>query len=392
MKKYWHIIFLGILTLLFLLPNSTWAACPSGKTVPDACEDTADLKAPGAETPPAAGGGGGLGPILPECAKNGRCGLCDLVQVAVNFGEFLFAISGALLLLFFAYGGFLMLVSGGNPTTVGKGKSVLVNSVIGILIVFTAYMGVNFIITSVTKGSFNWSGNLECKELPKEVGWVAGLTGQGAGGAETGGVAGGVPTPQTCEQQVNIHADCVDNNGCGDCGYCGLPEKKCKPKKNDKDFCQASEIVGGSANGLCKSNLCTSGACTAQAGGSTPPPSGNQEICKTQKNPGGYGFNIGGFLCNKGQVVTCTSQKTCADTGTYAYCDKAGLCEWTWLKSQNSLCAPGMVYLNDKSNYVCRNPLTSSYRCACAGLAGISYDADDDGCTPKSGTCQLSGH
>lgn len=231
MKKHWHIIFLGILTLLFLLPNSTWAACPAGKTAPDACKSTADqcgsegwcgcdksttsefkcmdktkgegcveklcpgtgsnqcckLKAasatPSTSTAAAGGGGGTFGPILPECVVNGRCSLCDMIQTMVNFGEFLFAVSGALLLLFIFYGGFLMLISGGNPQTVGKGKSAMVNAVIGILIVFTAYMGVNFIIAAVT-GNWDWAGNLKCAPLPKEEPWVAGIAGQGAGGEQ----------------------------------------------------------------------------------------------------------------------------------------------------------------------------------------------------------------
>ncbi len=165
-------------------------------------------------------GGGNLGPLLPACAATGRCTLCDLIQVAVNFGEFLFAIVGALVLLFFVYGGFRMIISGGKPAEIEKGKSAMVNAVIGILIVFLAYSGVNFIITAVVKQGWSWTGNLHCAPLPAPIQYTAPSESQGAGGpgSTSGGgapVSGG-QTPQTAPPAQPItQTECLNKSGTG---------------------------------------------------------------------------------------------------------------------------------------------------------------------------------
>ena len=71
-----------------------------------------------------AGGGGFLRLQLPECIDDGDCGLDDIVQTGVNFANFLFGISGAILLATFVYGGVLYLTagSGGN---VSKAKDMI---------------------------------------------------------------------------------------------------------------------------------------------------------------------------------------------------------------------------------------------------------------------------
>lgn len=82
-------------------------------------------------------GGGFLRLELPSCTKTGNCGLDDIVQTGVNFANFLFGISGAILLATFVYGGVLYLTagSGGN---VGKAKDMIKNALIGMVLVFGA--------------------------------------------------------------------------------------------------------------------------------------------------------------------------------------------------------------------------------------------------------------
>lgn len=108
--------------------------------------------------------------ISNQCVEQGRCTLCEMIQTVVNVGLFLLGIAGAIVLLFFVYGGFMMLISGGNPDRINKGKSILVNSTIGIAIAFLAYATISFIISSVTQQGpgFNWSSNLQCAPLPAE--------------------------------------------------------------------------------------------------------------------------------------------------------------------------------------------------------------------------------
>lgn len=56
---------------------------------------------------------------------------------------------GSIALLMFIYGGFTWLVSGGNSEKVKKGKDILIWSAIGLVIIFSSYALVNFVISSI---------------------------------------------------------------------------------------------------------------------------------------------------------------------------------------------------------------------------------------------------
>lgn len=103
----------------------------------------------------------GQAAILPECGSFGTCGLCDIVQVIVNFGLFLLAISGAMTLLFIVYGGFFWLIAGGSPDRVSKGKNIIINSAIGLAIIFCAYVTIVGFVALVTN-NWDWSAKLTC--------------------------------------------------------------------------------------------------------------------------------------------------------------------------------------------------------------------------------------
>jgi predicted small integral membrane protein len=106
--------------------------------------------------------------ILPDCVADGRCTLCDMVQVAVNIGTFIIGLIGAVTLGFFIYGGLIMLTSAGKADWVKKGKDIIINSTIGLAIVFLAYTGVTAVIAVVT-GGWDWENKLTCAPLPAET-------------------------------------------------------------------------------------------------------------------------------------------------------------------------------------------------------------------------------
>ena len=56
---------------------------------------------------------------------------------------------GSVALLMFIYGGFTWLVSGGNSEKVKQGKDILIWSAIGLVIIFSSYALVNFVISSI---------------------------------------------------------------------------------------------------------------------------------------------------------------------------------------------------------------------------------------------------
>lgn len=82
--------------------------------------------------------------------------LNDFVQLAVNVSNWILGIVGSLALLMFVIGGFMFLISAGNSKTVEQGKSIIIGSVIGLLLVFSSYMIIQF---SMSAMGLEWSGN-----------------------------------------------------------------------------------------------------------------------------------------------------------------------------------------------------------------------------------------
>lgn len=88
--------------------------------------------------------------FIPECLlKDELSPECRDVSVVVYFGlnvaKYLFTIVGALALVMFVYGGFTLILSQGSPEKVKKGGEIIVAAVIGLVIVFGAYMLVSFL-------------------------------------------------------------------------------------------------------------------------------------------------------------------------------------------------------------------------------------------------------
>jgi len=59
-------------------------------------------------------------------------------------------IIGSLALVMFIYGGATWMLSGGNQEKVTKGKQILIWATLGLVIIFTAYALVRFVLTTVT--------------------------------------------------------------------------------------------------------------------------------------------------------------------------------------------------------------------------------------------------
>jgi hypothetical protein len=100
--------------------------------------------------------------ICEEAIKCGDLTLCDMLQVGINIGRYIFSIIGAVVLLFFIYGGLTWITSMGIANRVQKGKDILLNSVIGMLIIFSAYSMVVLTVKLLTKENWDWEANLGC--------------------------------------------------------------------------------------------------------------------------------------------------------------------------------------------------------------------------------------
>lgn len=102
--------------------------------------------------------------INTECTIGGQskekpCEIKHIIQVFVNITKLILGLIGSFALLMFIYGGFMFLISAGSADRVNTAKRIIVNAVIGIAIVFTSWILVNFIIIALSSGKSDFSVN-----------------------------------------------------------------------------------------------------------------------------------------------------------------------------------------------------------------------------------------
>lgn len=90
-----------------------------------------------------------LGKSLFDCFQTGSCTVNHFVLLLVAISQYALGILGAVALLFFVIGGFRIMLGGANPENLTKGKNTLKGTVIAILIIFFAWVGVRFILEKI---------------------------------------------------------------------------------------------------------------------------------------------------------------------------------------------------------------------------------------------------
>lgn len=137
--------------------------------------------------------------LVPECSNlsvGGRtvtqvCTICDLfklIQNILNFAWIYITFPVATLML--AIGGFMMLVPGlsgeKGATSFSKGKKIITNALLGIVIVFLAWLGIDTLMKTVHGFQYNEGGGfgpwnaIQCQSQPLSTG----------GASETSGING----------------------------------------------------------------------------------------------------------------------------------------------------------------------------------------------------------
>ncbi len=94
------------------------------------------------------------------CRATGDCTLDHILQLFVNLANFTLGISGSVLLFVFTYGGFKWLMSRGDAKWVEAGKAAMTGGIVGIVIIFGAYVAINVIVSGLKTGAVG-SGTLE---------------------------------------------------------------------------------------------------------------------------------------------------------------------------------------------------------------------------------------
>ena len=89
--------------------------------------------------------------LLPSCATGpGNCTLCDMIKLFINWTNFSASAVGTLAVFFFVIGGFYWIFSMGNEERITKGKKMMINSLIGVFVVFFAWMIVGLLVQTLT--------------------------------------------------------------------------------------------------------------------------------------------------------------------------------------------------------------------------------------------------
>jgi hypothetical protein len=97
---------------------------------------------------------------LVVCGTTGcACGLCDFFVLIERIIDFLlFRIAPVAAVLLIIIGGVMFLISSGNPATVTKAKNIIMSVIIGLTIMYTAYMVIGFILTQI--GLSSWANDI----------------------------------------------------------------------------------------------------------------------------------------------------------------------------------------------------------------------------------------
>lgn len=99
---------------------------------------------------------------LVPCGGEGQpqCTLCHLWQMGSNIINFLiWELSLPIAALLFIAAGVVFLTAGGNESRVALGKSIFTNTVIGLVIIFCAWLLIDTLFKTLASGTFSTAWN-----------------------------------------------------------------------------------------------------------------------------------------------------------------------------------------------------------------------------------------
>jgi hypothetical protein len=94
-----------------------------------------------------------LSSLITKCGSDKLSDDCKdvsvFIEVLLQVVSYLFGIIGAIALGVFVYGGFVLILSQGNPEKVKQGTGAMINAVIGLVIAFGGYVLVSFLSEAI---------------------------------------------------------------------------------------------------------------------------------------------------------------------------------------------------------------------------------------------------
>ena len=94
--------------------------------------------------------------IVPEGEKAipNPLGTYDLQYIVTQVFNLAFGLAGLIALIYLIIGGYQYITSSGNPDAAEAAKGTIVNSIIGLIIVLTSFLLVNFALRQIGAGGF----------------------------------------------------------------------------------------------------------------------------------------------------------------------------------------------------------------------------------------------
>ncbi len=87
--------------------------------------------------------------------QEGNYVLDDFTILAIRASNWVLGVVGSLSLLMFVYGGLMFLISAGNSQSIDKAKKILIAAVVGLVIVFSSFLIIKFVLKSM---GIDWNG------------------------------------------------------------------------------------------------------------------------------------------------------------------------------------------------------------------------------------------
>ncbi len=87
--------------------------------------------------------------LVSACWESGDCTGCDFITLFVNIAQWVLSVVSAVAMLMVVIGGLMWIISAGNAERVQRGQQILIGAVIGVALVLSGYLIVNFAIASL---------------------------------------------------------------------------------------------------------------------------------------------------------------------------------------------------------------------------------------------------
>lgn len=163
-----------------------------------------------------------FGPIVPDVCKTCPCGFGGVLAIIQNVVNFIIAISIIIATIIIAWAGGLYMLSATNPESRSQANKMLINAFVGICIVLSAWLIVDFVMKTLYGGQFgpwnsiliNGSGNSCVQAKPNTPlfnGDITAVPGQGGSGTGTAAGTAGCPT---CVSLTSLGLSCKSASSC----------------------------------------------------------------------------------------------------------------------------------------------------------------------------------